>query len=80
MRGYAKRHQWKQIVAVRRECPEIRDRRQETPGGTSPHYTAQERERMQTGLRILARFIARAHLRRQSSGATSAPPEQKVGD
>lgn len=30
---------------------------------------------MQTGLRILARIIARAHLRRQASGAAPLPPE-----
>jgi len=28
-------------------------------------YTAEQRERMRRGLRILARIIARAHLRRQ---------------
>jgi len=36
---------------------------------------------MQTGLRILARIIARAHLSRQASGAAPAPPpEQGTGD
>ena len=35
---------------------------------------------METGLRILARIIARAHLRRQSSWATSAPQDQDVDD
>ena len=39
-----------------------------------PDHTAQERERMQTGLRILARVIARAHLSRQASGAAALPP------
>ena len=53
----------------------------ETLGGTSPQHTDQERERMQTGLRILARLIARAHLRRQASGAApEPPPDQEAGD
>ena len=38
-------------------------------------YTAEQRERMQAGLRILARMIARAHLRRESSRAGLAPTE-----
>ena len=48
-------------------------------GRASPQHTASERERMQTGLRILARIIARAHLRRQASRAVS-PPDQAGGD
>ncbi len=45
-----------------------------------PVYTAQQQERMQTGLRILARIIARAHLRRQSTGtAPELPPDQEAG-
>ena len=52
-----------------------------TLGGTSPQHTAQEREKMQTGLRILARIIARAHLRRQASGpASGPPPDRRPGD
>ncbi len=43
-------------------------------GRASLQHTSQERERMQTGLRILARIIARAHLSRQASGPASAPP------
>ena len=44
-------------------------------------HTAREREQMQTGLRILARIIARAHLRRQASGtATAPPPNKEPGD
>ena len=35
---------------------------------------------MQTGLRILARIIARAHLRRQASEAAAPPPDQVAGD
>ena len=33
---------------------------------TSPQHTDTQKETMQTGLRILARMIARAHLRRQA--------------
>jgi len=33
---------------------------------------------METGLRILARIIARAHMRRQESGATTLPPDQEA--
>ena len=51
-----------------------------TSRGISPQYTAQERERMQTGLRILARIIARAHLRTQASGGAGAPPDREAGD
>jgi len=36
---------------------------------------------MQAGLRILAQLIARAHLRRQASGAApEPPPDQEAGD
>ena len=52
-----------------------------TPEQVSPNHTAHERERMQTGLRILVRIIARAHLRRQESGSAPAPPlDQEAGD
>lgn len=58
------------------------NRRKTRAGATGPAartersvYTAQQRERMQTGLRILARIIARAHLRRQSTG--TAPESQQ---
>ena len=37
-----------------------------TPRDTSPQHTDEQRETMQTGLRVLARMIARAHLRRQA--------------
>ncbi len=43
-----------------------------------PVYTAGQRETMQAGLRILARIIARAHLRRQESLAT--PLDREAGD
>ena len=50
-------------------------------GIESPAYTAEQREQMQAGLRILARIIARAHLRRQSTGtAPEMPPDQEAGD
>jgi len=50
------------------------------PDPASPQHTAREREKMRTGLRILARIIARAHLRRQASRTASAPPpEQEAG-
>ena len=45
------------------------------PGRKKPQLSAQERERMQTGLRILARIIARAHLSRQASGGAPLPSE-----
>ena len=47
----------------------------------SPQHTAEQRAQMQTGLRILARIIARAHLRQQSTGAApEPPPDQEAGD
>ncbi len=48
-----------------------------TPRRTSPQHTDAEREQIQAGLRILARMIARAHLRRQAEGGSepaSGPP------
>ena len=39
-----------------------------------PVHTAGQRETMRQGLRILARIIARAHLRRESSMPSLAPP------
>ena len=50
------------------------------PDPASRKHTASERERMQTGLRILARMIARAHLRRQASVGESAPLDQGADD
>ena len=48
---------------------------------TAPQaYTAGQLETMRHGLRILARIIARAHLRRQASRAESASsPDRGVG-
>ena len=46
-------------------------------------YSPEQRETMRRGLRILARMIARAHLRRQASrsGAALRPPvEDEDGD
>ena len=36
-------------------------------------YSAEEQETLRRGLRILARMIARAHLRRQESRSGAAP-------
>ena len=57
-------------------------RKSETVGSktsrrTFPQHTAREREQMQTGLRILARIIARVHLRRQASRTALEPPPDK---
>ena len=47
---------------------------------TSPQHTDAQRETMQTGLRILARIIARAHLERQAElGEPEPPPEPEAG-
>ena len=45
---------------------------------TSPPYSAEQRETLRRGLRILVRMIARAHLRRQASrsGAAPKPPAE----
>ena len=48
-----------------------------TPERACPDHTAQERERMQTGLRILARIIARAHMRREADRADLSPPPDR---
>ena len=51
-----------------------------TPRGTSPQHTDTQKETMQTGLRILARIIARAHLERQAElGEPEPPPEPGAG-
>ena len=48
--------------------------------GTPPQHTDTQRETMQTGLRILARMIARAHLERQAErDAPEQPPEREAG-
>ena len=40
---------------------------------TSPTYTPEHQETLRQGLRILARIIARAHLRRQAQLDTPIP-------
>ena len=44
-------------------------------------YSAEERETLRRGLRIIARMIARSHLRRQASrsGAEPRPPAEDEG-
>lgn len=57
--------------------------RRATAEVTSPPYSAEQRETLRRGLRILARIIARAHLRRQASqsGTVQEPPaEGEDGD
>ena len=50
------------------------------PEGTSPQHTDAQREQIQAGLRILARMIARSHLRRETSrAAQEQPPEPGTG-
>ncbi len=50
------------------------------PKRTSPQHTDAERETTQMGLRILARMIARAHLRREADQATQEPqPDPGTG-
>ncbi|MXY43534.1 MAG: hypothetical protein F4Y50_05690 [Dehalococcoidia bacterium] len=39
-------------------------------------YTAEQRETLESGLRILARMIARAHLRRQGSLQSEGASEE----
>ena len=45
----------------------------------SPTHSAEQRETVQRGLRILARIIARAHLRRQALRAGTEPDTPKDG-
>ena len=59
------------------------NRRKAGTGATSPAtrtekpvYTAVQQETMRAGLRVLARIIARAHLRREASGNALEPPDQ----
>ena len=54
--------------------PETGTAGRKTPRGTSPQHTDVQRETMQAGLRLLARIIARAHLRRQAEPADAEPP------
>ena len=51
-----------------------------TPRETSPQHTDAQKETMQAGLRILARMIARSHLRRETDrAAQERPPEPGTG-
>ena len=60
--------------------PETGTAGSKTPGRTSPQRTDAEREQMQAGLRILARMIARSHLRRETDRASQErPPEPGTG-
>ena len=57
--------------------------RQNSAERGSPSYSAEQRETVQRGLRILARIIARSQLRRQASRAETAPKhpvEDEDGD
>ena len=57
--------------------------RRATAKRRSPTHSAEERETVRRGLRILARMIARAHLRRQASRSAAAPrppAEDEEGD
>ena len=49
-----------------------------SPKRSPAAYTAGQQERMQRGLRILARMIIRAHLRREASQAGPSPQELPV--
>ena len=46
----------------------------------SPTYSAEEQETIQRGLRIIARMIARAHLRRQALRAETEQETPKDGE
>ncbi|MDE2844516.1 MAG: hypothetical protein OXN21_14205 [Chloroflexota bacterium] len=50
-----------------------------SPAKSTVSCTAEQRDRRQRGLRILARIIARAHLRRQVSWAAQEPPPPGPG-
>jgi len=48
--------------------------------GHEPEYTPQQQEQVRAGLRVLARIIARAHLRWQTDRADlSPPPDRRAG-
>lgn len=72
------RQPWGTVGNNRRELVEMDgETRQET-------YTAEQREQLESGLRILARMIVRAHLRRQQepspSGDGSGPETSAAED
>ena len=45
-----------------------------SPKGSPVAYTPDQQERLRRGLRILARMIARAHLRRETPAEIAATP------
>ena len=54
------------------------DKRRNRPAASArdaPEYTARQREKIRQGLRILAKVIVRAHLRRQAAGSGPMPDE-----
>ena len=55
------------------------DNRRKTAERGSPSYSAEQRETVQRGLRIIARMIARAHLRRQELRAETEPETSEDG-
>ena len=46
-----------------------------SPKRSSAVYTTEQRDQLQRGLRILARMVAHAHLRREASRNAPAPLE-----
>ena len=54
-----------------RHGPEKSTSRGESATPTSPQYTDRQREQVRKGLRILAKVIVRAHLRKQAELADS---------
>ena len=44
---------------------------------SSPAYTPRQREQLQRGLRILARMILRAHLRREAPQGKPVPTQDR---
>ena len=51
------------------------------PVAEPPVHTAEQRETVRRGLRVLAKIIARAHLRRQAGRTTAtAPGSQPEGE
>ncbi len=54
--------------------------RRATAERRSPAYSAEQWETLRRGLRILARMIVRAHLRRQASRPVAAPSLPEAED
>ena len=51
-----------------------------SPKKSSTAYAAEQREQLQRGMRILARMIVRAHLRREASRAVPTQREPQTDD